>query len=87
MNPATWRRWIQHLRALAQLRALHDVLDVPLHVLGRPAARMRDVRELREVEAELGKEAKHLARHALHVVLAAGDDEARDLATFSGSIS
>src|SRR5215831_18415259 len=40
---------------------------------------MRDERELRKDEAELGEEAEHLARHHLDVVLTADDDEARNL--------
>src|SRR5215831_9018692 len=60
------------------LRVLHD-RDIVLHVLVRPAARMRDKRELRKDEAELGEEAKHLASNHLDVVLAADDDEARNL--------
>jgi hypothetical protein len=39
------------------------------------AARLRDVRKLREVKADLGKESEQLARHRLHVIPPAGDDE------------
>ncbi len=40
---------------------------------------MGDVGKLREDESELGEEAEQLSRHGLDVVLAADDDEARDL--------
>src|SRR5258708_25261016 len=69
----------EHARALGELlRVLHH-RDVVLHVLVRPAARMRDKRELWKDEAELGEEAQHLAGNHLDVVLAADDDEARNL--------
>ena len=64
---------------VAQVAARAQDVHVLLHVLGRPAARVGDVGELREEEAELGEEAQHLAGDRLDVVLAAGDDEARDL--------
>ncbi|MBX9772918.1 MAG: hypothetical protein K2Y71_00790 [Xanthobacteraceae bacterium] len=40
---------------------------------------MGDVGKLREYESKLGEETEHLSGDALDVVLAADDDEARDL--------
>ena len=40
---------------------------------------MRDVGKLRELAADLRKKTEHLSGHALHIVLAAGDDEGRGL--------
>ncbi len=59
--------------------AVADRGHVVLHVLGGPPARVGDVGELREHEPELGEEAEHRSRHRLDVVLAAHDDETRDL--------
>src|SRR5665213_2507755 len=50
----------QHGGAFGQVLRLADDLDVALHVLARPAARMRHIGKLREDEAQLGKEAEHL---------------------------
>ena len=51
----------QVARALVQELGLLHVAHVVLHVLGAPAARMGDVREGREVAADLGEEGQHLA--------------------------
>ena len=59
--------------------ALHHGAHVVLHVLSGPAAGVGDVGELRELYAKLGEEAEELAGDGLHVVLAAGDDEAGGL--------
>src|SRR5262245_30389904 len=53
---------------MQRLRVLHVHLIV-LHVLGTPAARMRDIRKLRKLDADLCEETEHLARHRLYVVL------------------
>src|SRR5215813_2869604 len=69
----------EHACTVGELLRVSHHRDVVLHVLVRPAARMRDKRELWKDEAELGEEAKHLAGDHLDVVLAADDDEARNL--------
>src|SRR5262249_52438236 len=69
----------KHARALGELLRVLHYRDVVLHVLVRPAARMSDKRELRKDEAELGEETEHLAGDHLDVVLAADDDETRNL--------
>ena len=69
----------EHRRAVGQLLGVPHDVDVALHVLARPAARMRDVGKLRKDEAELGEEAEHLPGHRLDVVLSADDDKARHL--------
>jgi hypothetical protein len=69
----------KHARAVRELLGLTHDRNVVLHVLVRPAARMGDVGKLRKDEAKLREEAEHLAGDGLNVVLAADDDEARDL--------
>src|SRR6187551_2434827 len=56
-------------RAVVQLFAFLDVARVVFHVFRAPAARVRDVRKLRELAADLGEEAEHLPGDRLHVVL------------------
>src|SRR5215471_9468543 len=71
----------EHARTVRELLRVLHYRDVVLHVLVGPAARMSDKRKLRKDEAELGEETEHLAGDHLDVVLAADDDEARNLVT------
>ncbi|MGH7856932.1 MAG: Rieske 2Fe-2S domain-containing protein, partial [Candidatus Binatia bacterium] len=71
---------------LAQLLAPLHHRHVPLHVLGAPAARVRDVGELRELAAHLGEEPQQLPGDALHVVLTAGDDERGNLVSYQDAV-
>jgi len=71
----------EHGRAFGKLPGSAHDLDVAFHVLVRPAARVGDIRKLREDESQFGEETEHLACHRLNVVLPANDDESRDLVT------
>src|SRR6185503_10207198 len=66
-------------RAGAQRLALLHEFDVAVHFLELPAERVRDERELRHEVTDLAEEHHHLPGDRLDAVLAAGDDESRDL--------
>lgn len=65
----------QLARPVVQLERVPNGLDIALHVLRRPASRMTDERELRDVKAQLAEKVKELACNALNIVLPANDDE------------
>jgi len=67
----------EHGRAFGKLPGSSHDLDVAFHVLVRPAARVGDIRKLREDESQFGEETEHLACHRLNVVLPANDDLAQ----------